>query len=192
MLINQIINVDEEFESGEITEPVTLQQTKDYLRLGGFVSDESGEQEFDFDDALIEAMISEGRMWLEKYTGQYVVPRSLNVVLLNQAGGQKLPGPVSGDVIIYDYDDESGLDLQMVGTKFPKIITPYGCDYQSPNNQLRAVYEVGYNEYPAWVQNAILAYVAWSYENRGDEQAGSPERAAAIARAHRKGGQAWG
>ena len=42
MLVNQIINVDEDFESGDITEPVTLTQAKNYLRLEGFTSDDSG------------------------------------------------------------------------------------------------------------------------------------------------------
>lgn len=176
MLVNQIINVDEDFESGDITEPVTLQQTKDYLRLGGFVSDDNGEQGFDFDDTLIEAMITEARMWVEKYTGQYLVPRTLTVVLLNQAGYIELPGPVDGTITWAD-----DATPEMVGSK---IKTKYGCE-------LTATYDVGYTEFPKWVENSILAYLAWAYENRGDEQAGSPERAAAIARPHRRV-QSWG
>lgn len=176
MLVNHIINVDEDFESGDITEPVTLQQTKDYLRLGGFVSDDNGEQGFDFDDTLIESMITEARMWVEKYTGQYLVPRTLTVVLLNQAGYIELPGPVDGTITWAD-----DAEPEMVGSK---IKTKYGCE-------LTATYDVGYTEFPKWVENSILAYIAWAYENRGDEQAGSPERAAAIARPHRRV-RSWG
>lgn len=172
MLINQIINVDEDFESGDITEPVTLQQTKDYLRLGGFVSDDNGEQGFDFDDTLIESMITEARMWVEKYTGQYLVPRTLTVVLLNQAGYIELPGPVVGTIT---WTDDA--EPEMVGSK---IKTKYGCE-------LTATYDVGYTEFPKWVENSILAYVADHYEWRGDDKAPAPnERAAQIARPYRR------
>ena len=177
MLVNQIINVDEDFESGDITEPVTLTQAKNYLRLEGFTSDDSGEQEFDFDDTLIESMITEARMWVEKYTGLYLVPRTLTVVLLNQAGYIELPGPVLGTITWAN--DATPV---MVGRK---VETKYDC-------KLTATYEAGYtSDWPKWVENSILAYVAWAYENRGDEQAGSPERAAAIARPHRRV-KAWG
>ncbi len=181
MLINQIINVDEDFESGDITEPVTLQQAKNYLRLEGFTSDDSGEQEFDFDDTLIESMITEARMWVEKYTGQYLVPRTLTVVLLNQAGYKELPGPLSGTIVLTNEDATviTSTGYTIIGDTFPKIATKF-CD------RITATYEVGYTEFPKWVENSILAYVAWAYENRGDEQAGSPDRAAAIARPHRR------
>ena len=172
MLVNQIINVDEDFESGDITEPVTLQQTKDYLRLGGFVSDDNGEQGFDFDDTLIESMITEARMWVEKYTGQYLVPRTLTVVLLNQAGYIELPGPVVGTITWAD-----DAEPEMVGSK---IKTKYDCE-------LTATYDVGYTEFPKWVENSILAYVADHYEWRGDDKAPAPnERAAQIARPYRR------
>ena len=172
MLINQIINVDEDFESGDITEPVTLQQTKDYLRLGGFVSDDNGEQGFDFDDTLIESMITEARMWVEKYTGLYLVPRTLIVVFLNQAGYIELTGPVAGTITWAD-----DAEPEMVGSK---IKTKYGCE-------LTATYDVGYTEFPKWVEDSILAYVADHYEWRGDDKAPAPnERAAQIARPYRR------
>ena len=177
MLVNQIINVDEDFESGDITEPVTLTQAKNYLRLEGFTSDDSGEQGFDFDDTLIEAMITEARMWVEKYTGLYLVPRTLTVVLLNQAGYIELPGPVVGTITWAD-----DAEPEMVGSK---IKTKYGCE-------LTATYDVGYTEFPKWVENSILAYVADHYEWRGDDKAPAPnERAAQIARPHRRV-QSWG
>jgi len=188
MLVNQIINVDEDFDSGEVTEPVTLPQVKNYLRLAGFVSDTSGEQEFDYDDDILTAMITEARMWVEKFTGQYIVPRSLTVVLLNQAGFIELPGPVVGTVSFADADD-SGIDptdYKIIGTVFPKLETKFPC-------RLTATYEVGYTDFPKWVPDSVLAYIAFAYENRGDDNTlpGSPVRAAAIARPYRKV-KAWG
>lgn len=184
MIVNWKINEEHDFGSGAITEPVTLAEVKDYLRLQGFTSDESGEQEFDFDDSLLEDMISEGREWVEKYTGQYLVSRTLTIVLLNQAGYFELPGPKTGDLTLYDEDDvEIDTDnYTIIGTTYPKIKTCF-------DDQITAIYEAG--ETSAWGQNAIKAYVAWAYENRGDEAAGSPERAAAICRPHRKL-RSWG
>ena len=187
MLINQIINVDEDFESGDITEPVTLQQVKNYLRLEGFVSDDSGEQEFDFDDTLIEAMITEGRMWAEKFTGQYLVPRILNVVLLNQAGKIELPGPVIGSIVLTDSeaDEIDSGNYDFIGTTYPKLETTF-------DSRITATYQAGFTVFPAWVVNTIKAYVAWAYEHRGDDELpGSPIRAAAIARPYRRV-KAWG
>lgn len=182
MLINQIINVEEDFGSGEVTEPVTLQEAKDYLRLEGFSTDDSGEQDFDFDDTLISSMITEARDWVEKYTGQYIVPRSLTVVLLNQAGMIKLPGPVIGSVVFTDKDDVviDSDDYDIIGTQWPKLETTY-------DERITAAYEVGYATYPKWVGNAILAYVADHYEFRGDDKPEAPnERAAQICRPQRR------
>jgi len=188
MLVNQIINVDEDFESGDITEPVTLTQAKNYLRLEGFTSDDSGEQEFDFDDTLIESMITEARMWVEKYTGLYLVPRTLTVVLLNQAGYIELPGPLSGTIVLTNEDATviTSTGYTIIGNTFPKIATKF-CD------RITATYEVGYtSEFPKWVENSILAYIADHYEWRGDDKAPAPnERAAQIARPYRRV-RSWG
>lgn len=179
MLLNQLINTDEDFDSGGVIEPVTLAQVKSYLRLGGFVSDTSGEQEFDYDDDLIESLITEAREWVEKYTGQYIVPRTLTVVLLNQAGGFELPGPVLGTVAYTDIDDTE-ITPVVVGSKFPQIETKYGC-------RITATYEAGYTTYPKWAENAVLAYIADHYEHRGDEAPPAPnERAAQICRPYRR------
>lgn len=197
MLINQIIGVTESDDSGVVEEPVTLQEVKDYLRLGGFDSDDSGEQDISFDDLLIQSQITEGRMWLEKFTNQYIVPRSLTVVLLNQAGGIVLPGPVSGVVTIVNEsgqqfqttDKEVSLYLKVSGGLFRKIYTSYG---DCAEDQLTATYAVGYTNFPEWVRNSILAYVADHYEFRGDDKAPAPnERAGQIARPYRREG-AWG
>lgn len=180
MLVNQLIHVTEDYDSGAVTEPVTVQQLKNYLRAEGFV-DESGEHEFDFDDDLMADMIEEGRQWVEKYTGQFIVPRSLTVVLLNQAGNYRLPGPMlTGITSLKDYNGtEITTEYTVIGDK---LITSF-CD------RVTATYEVGMETPQAWVKNAILAYCAWAYIHRGDEadvQQTSPSRAASIARPHRR------
>lgn len=185
MLINQIINV--EIISGDsppVTEPVGLAEMKDYLRLQGFVSNEdSPADEFDFDDDLIEDMITEARIWAEQFIGgdnrmHMIMPRDIEVVAQNEAGGIKIPGPVRGAIVSVD-DNDTTIDPVIVGTVFPKVDTAY-C------NPITLSYSAGYTTFPAWVKNAIKAYVAFAYENRGDEQVKSPERAAAILRPYRK------
>jgi hypothetical protein len=134
--------------------------------------------DFTFDDTLIEDLITEAREWVEKFTGIHLVPKRLQVTFCNGLGGFELPGPVQGAI------DITG-DLttaEYVGTQFPKV--------SSMANSLTATYAAGYNygTVPKWAKNAIKAYVTWGYERRGDEAdiKGSPERAAAICRVHRR------
>jgi len=262
MTINRIINVDEDYGSGEAEEPVTLQEVKDYLRLegndaevSGIIAQEpliitlpsgetaitvpenivilsltregltytkadtvgnrnftydsengivsflnagvSGGEEigiiygtqsgnasadaFSFDDNLILSMITEARMWLEKYTGLIIVPRQLTVIFSNQAGGQRIPGPVIGSAVFTTCGDIVTPTLQ--GTRVKT------CYY----GEVTATYEAGMTTFPPWVTNAIKAYVADHYEFRGDDLPPNPNgRAAQIARPYIVAGRAWG
>lgn len=177
---NAIHNVEDVSGSGGVTEPVTLQEAKDYLRLSGFQpDDDSPADNFDFDDDLITSMIVEARKWSEQYTGVHLVPKTLQVTLTNGVGMMRIPGPVSGTITWNDQDGGSITAARMIGAIFPKI---------ESNSTARQVlqYDAGYGtDCPDWAKNAIKAYVAWAFENRGDVDAGSPERAAAILRPYR-------
>lgn len=120
--------------------------------------------EFDYDDDLINEMIAEATLWVEKYTGVYLRPVSLLVVFTNGAGMLELPGPVSG-TITYTNDNNSAVDgVKVYGTTFPKISTqlPY---------KTQAAYTAGYDAQtiPEGLKLAVLAYIAQSYEQRGDQ-----------------------
>lgn len=154
-------------------EPVNGNEMKNYLRLEGF---EPG-SEFNFDDLLIEDMIQEARIWVEAYTRQLVVRRDIVVLISNEAGMIELPGPVNGSVV-FDGED-SPVDVE---AKAGRMVTT--------GSNMLITYNAGYENAPAWARNAIKAYVAWAFENRGDETAGNPTRAAAICRPHIKG-QKW-
>lgn len=189
MLINQIINV--EVTSGEsppTLEPVALSDMKDYLRVEGFTTNEdSPSDEFDFDDDLITDMISEGRMWAEEFTGVHLIPKTIQVTFRNEAGEIQLPGPATSTIALLDVSGNSVSTPTWIGTRFPILKTCYRCE-------IVATYNVGYSgNAPGWVLNAIMAYVAWAYEHRGDEDGikGSPQRAASICRPHRKK-PSWG
>lgn len=173
MKVNRIINITVTDDSGPVTEPVTLPEVKDYaLRLTGT-----------YDDIPLTELITEARMWVEQYTGLYILQREITVALLNQAGCITLPGPIIGDITLTDKDGEdiSTDDYTIVGNEIETCF----------EDRINATYNVGYTTAPRWVKQAIYAYIAWAYENRGDEAAGSPERCAAICRPY-KVTAAWG
>lgn len=265
---NAIHHVEDVSGSGTITEPVTLQQAKDYLRMEGFADDGSqivqedpitvtladgsltlqdnrligksilslsrsgtvyyedtvvgnlrftfnsttgtvafevtgntgGElvgiqygaagtssgNVFTFDDTLIEQMITEGRMWVEKYTGIHVVQKYLIVTMTNQTGYYPIPGPVIGDIVMKDKSGNVLSTDEYIGSLFRKINT-------NQSQMITLEYTAGYStDVPDWVKSAVLAYVTWAYEHRGEENGlpGSPVRAAAICRPHRRV-QSW-
>ena len=173
-------------DSSPVTEPVTLQEVKDYIRLEGFTpDDDSPSDQFDFDDALILDLISEGRRWVEKYTGVSLIPKQLQVFLLNQAGMIELPGPVTGAIVITKENSDviADTDYKLIGTQFPKLVTRF--DYR-----LQLDYAAGYTvqTIPAGLKDAIKAYVAYAYEHRGDEMDDKAltESAARKARPYRR------
>lgn len=180
---NAILSVNDLSEdSGPVLEPVTLQEVKDYMRLEGFNSDDSPGTEMDFDDGLVTELITEARMWVEKYSGIHCVPKRLQVIASNGNGMIELPGPVVGTIDMLN-GETAVTDYKIVGSHFPLVRSPL-------SNNLTMTYAAGYDygTAPAWVKGAIKAYCAWAYEHRGDEVnlKGSPERAAAICRPHRR------
>lgn len=181
---NHIYNVDDiSNESGEATEPVTLQEMKDYLRLEGS-EDESPGDEFDFDDDLLSELITEGRIWVEKLTGLHLIPKDLQVVALNQAGGIELPGPVTGTIVIKDLESETvdSDTYTFIGSTFPKLQTMFW-------DKIILEYEAGYTPttIPKGLKGSIKAYVAFFYERRGDDnEKAFPETAARKARPYRR------
>lgn len=181
MKVNLIHTIENTSEESGSTEPVTLQEVKDYLRLEGY--DESPAGEFDFDDDLIESLITEARVWVEKYTGQSLIPKTLQVVLLNQAGYIELPGPVTGAIVITDKDGNTidSSTYNLIGSQFPKLVTTF-------SNDITLTYNAGYAQCPDGLKNAIKAYIAENYEHRGDEQPDKAltERAARKARPYRR------
>lgn len=168
-------------DSPPVTEPVGLQETKDYLRLEDYDETSSNPtEEFDFDDDLITAYITEGRMWVEAFTGIHLIPKSLRVYLTCGAGMMDIPGPVTGTISITDENSAEITDAEFIGERFKKMTSVY-------DRRLTLTYLAGYSDAPGWAKNAIKAYVAYAYEYRGDEDPPkSPLKAAAICRPHRR------
>ena len=151
---------------GAITEPVTLGEMKDYLRLEGFVdTDESTTEslwDFDFDDTLLTNMIKAARDKAEKFTGCSFVSHTWKVLFTNGAGDFEYPyGPVT------EFTSLAYKDLTAVGSD---AIENYGYDFMMldypRSEKLTAIYEAGYEDCPEEVRLAIKQMVAFWYENR--------------------------
>lgn len=183
---NHIYQIQENEDSAELVEPVTLEEIKTYLRLEGFtLNDDSPGEDFTYDDALIEELITEARLWVERYTGVYLVPRILTVWLLNQAGYIELPGPVTGTIVITKENSDvvPAESYTFIGTDFPKLVTPF-------HDRLQLDYPAGYTveTIPKGLKTAIKAYVSYAYEHRGEEieDKALTESAARRARPYRR------
>lgn len=88
--------------SAEGSEPVTLQEAKDW-----------GKIEQDADDDLIEELITAAREECESYTGLGFITRTIVATINNANGGFVLPyGPVTSDVAVTDSDDATWSDLR--------------------------------------------------------------------------------
>lgn len=176
---NAIHDVSEVAESSPITEPVTLEEAKDYMRLEGFQDvDDSSPVEFDDDDDLIESIITSSREAVEKYCGLSLVSKTLTVLLTNKAGMIQLPyGPV---VSVTQLTEEDGTEIEaenytVLGTHHKYLKSPL---YENMYITYTAGYDV--DECPESLKQAILIEVLYRYENRGDIENEGLSRAARI------------
>jgi uncharacterized phiE125 gp8 family phage protein len=171
MNYNAIISVsDVSDESGVITEPVTLQEMKDYMRTGGFVDvDESTSDNISggtFDDDLITEMITACRQLMEEKAGISIVSHTWEAVITNLCGMQEIPyGPVISITSLFD-DEETEItsdNYKIVGNKWKYIKSP--C-YKN----MVLTYTAGWDVLPKSIKLDLMRLVAYMYENRGEDQ----------------------
>jgi uncharacterized phiE125 gp8 family phage protein len=167
---NLVISVkDITDQSGEITEPVTVTEFKQYARMEGFQDvDESDYTPIAFtdDDDLIEQLIITARKRLEKVYGISIVTKTLRATLTNLAGDIEIPcGPLIEVTTLTDrygtaIDED---DYTVVGDDFAQLECPR---YE----KMVMVYEAGYTDVPEPLKTEILRMVLYLYENRGDKE----------------------
>lgn len=185
---NQIIDVaDITPESGIITEPVSLAEMKNFLRLEGFEDDnESGEMPFDSDDELIQELITSAREGLEKFCGRSIVPHTWKVLLTNLAGDIELPYSngvdlsASGGALdsIFDCNGNDIDDYDLIGTEFLYLQLPL-------KEKMTLVYSVE-PIVPKRIKQAIMRDVAFHYENRNDSPGELSEQAEVMASKYKR------
>lgn len=156
-------------ESGEITEPVTLQEVKDYLRLDGYtdVHDSTSDDlsEFDFDDDLITEMITACRELMEQKSGLSIVSHTWEAVITNLCGMIEIPyGPVISvtELLNCEGDEITSDNYRIVGNKWKHLAYP--C-----SSNMTITYTAGYTVLPKAIKLDLLRLVAYMYENRGEE-----------------------
>ena len=137
--------ISAEFSDESATEPVTLQEAKDWCRID--VSD---------DDSLITELIKGARYICELYSNISFIERTVTAIIVNGLGRINLPyGPVTSEVAYYDEDEVELTDYSLK--------TADDC-------RVQAVYSAGYEALPKNLKTALLNQILWMYENRGDEK----------------------
>lgn len=176
MLYNLLIDWDDQTNESGITEPLTVNEVKNYLRLEGFIDQsESISSEFNDDDAIIEDLIVSARQRLEEYTGLSFVPKTYEIEFTNLAGNFEIPfGPVNTILSVQDEEGDSistdDFDISLNGRLF-----------KSPNYEnMTMQYEAGYTVLPRGLKDAMYKEVAYRYINRGDENVDGLSREAMV------------
>lgn len=147
--------LDVELSEEDITEPVTVAEIKDYLRI-----------DLDDDDTLLGILIKAARKSCEAYTNVSFVEREVTAELMNQSGGWPLPyGPV-GNITAFkncEGEDVATDDYKIAGIQFKRVETCF-------DGPITVSYNAGYENLPEDLKVALMCQVAWLYEHRGDEQ----------------------
>lgn len=176
MLYNLLIDWQDQTNESGITEPVSVAEVKQYLRLEGFIdSTESLSSDFDDDDQIIADLITSARERLEDYTGLSFVPKTLEIEFTNLAGNFEIPfGPVNE--ILYLKDDEGdSISTDDFTVSFNKRVL------KSPKYEnMTLQYEAGYASLPKGLKDAIYKEVAYRYIQRGDENVDGLSREAMV------------
>lgn len=144
--------LDVEFSDGAITEPVTLEEVKNFCKI-----------DISNDDELLTAIITAARHQCEAYTNTGFVLRDITAVVNNENGGIYFPyGPL---VEIYSVTDKDGKTLilddnyETKGVSFVRLIEPKETD-------IVLDYAAGYEELPQVLKLALLNAIYWLYDNR--------------------------
>ncbi len=141
---NAVLSVT--FSNESATEPVTLQEAKDWCRID--VTD---------DDTLITKLIKAARLICEHYVNMSFIARTVTAKIHNGQGDINLPyGPVTGAINYFELDGTTAIDN-------------FDLTEERGDNFI-AVYPAGYADgtLPEDLRTAILTQVAFMYENRGD------------------------
>lgn len=152
----------------------------------GYAGSASGDDAFDFDNDLIEELITSAREGIERYTGMSLVPHRWKVLLTNGCGDIELPYSngiltnESGVILdsILDSDGELVEEYTLIGTGFLTLNEP--C-YE----RMTITYSVE-PTVPKRLKQAIMRDVAFHYENRADQAGKISEQAMVLASSYRR------
>jgi uncharacterized phiE125 gp8 family phage protein len=141
--------------SDTITEPITLAEAKNYLRV-----------DYSEDDALIEALITSARVRLEQYAGVAMTQRNLQVVAF-MTEFIELPYVPIGTLLSVEYWNNSEWielsegDYNILGVNTMKV---YAVAYGE--GEYRFTYTCGYCDATPSMRTAVFKMLADLYEYR--------------------------
>ena len=174
MLYNLLIDWDDQTNESGLTEPLTVEEVKNYLRLEGFIDQsESISSDFNDDDDIIETLIRSARERIEEFTGLSLIPKTWEIEFTNLAGGFEIPfGPINTIINVKDDEGDSiSTDDFEVSLNGRILKTPKYAN-------MTMLYEAGYVNLPKGLKDAMYKEVAYRYINRGDENVDGMSREA--------------
>ena len=132
--------------SSEGSEPVTLQEAKDW-----------GKIDQDTDDAIIYALITASRRICEKFSGIGFIERDIVAGINNSNGGFALPyGPITSGPTAVDVDGNALSLVYNLG------------QIESPTGRMVVTYSAGYSLLPEDLKTALKCQFLYLYQNRGE------------------------
>lgn len=139
---------------GEIIEPVTIAEAKQYCRVSN-----------DVEDDLFADLITQSREAIEKATNLSLVPRIAIVWFTNLAGMFQFQyGPVNEitELLNAEGNEIAPANYKIIGGKYPMLQRPM-------YSNLKATYSCGFanGEVPKELKIAMLDQINYGYENRG-------------------------
>jgi len=145
---NQVYDVVDVETSGGLTEPVTIDEVKNFCKID--VSE---------DDDLIEMLITACRIECEELTDIGFVRRQIVASLNNGNGGIYLPLGPHGDIESVTDSDENDVTYESANSYFKQILTP--C-----SERLIVTVDAGYETLPKHLKLALLECIFYRYDER--------------------------
>lgn len=140
-------SIDTSLADDPLVEPVTLEDTKTFLRIAG-----------NMENIIIAGLIKSAREWVEKMTGISLIPRTVKCTVQVRDGVELPYGPVTSTIT----NQDTAVVYKVTKGEFPLFETSGQYDLQ---------YKAGYTAetIPESLKNAIMCRVGATYENRGDK-----------------------
>lgn len=151
-MVNYNSVLDIQFVEESVTEPVTLEEAKNFCKI-----------DISTDDTLIEALITTARQMCEAWTGVGFVVHDAVAIINNVNGGMYLPYGPTGEIT--KVTNANGTELvvdetyTLSGNAFIRILTP-------KEDNLTIEYATGYETLPNVLKTALLNAVYYLYDNR--------------------------
>lgn len=145
---NQVLDITDVEPSGGISEPVNVDEVKNFCKID--VSE---------DDDLIEMLITACRIECEELTNIGFVRRDIIVLQDNGNGNAYLPlGPIGTISSVRDTEDND-LTYEVAGTTWKQLVSPR-------YNRIVLTYTAGYSTLPANLKLALLECIFYRYDER--------------------------